>query len=227
MKAKLTVARMWQDTVKTKWSDSYADLLLYSQLHLCGPGEYIHLLKGAYSWFEVRNDFVEDMQGEWLLQLDTDHCFAPDTLERLLRLATRHNARVISGIYQYKHPPHNPVVGLWTPEGRVAPLLDWPRNLDVLEVGVTGAGCLLVHRSVFNRIRRELKEQPFSIRPGLSEDYSFCQRCRDLAIPVHLALNVECHHVIDTVLSIRDYTPPASPTVGVSGGRIVDTEGVT
>lgn len=222
MKAKLTVARMWQDTVKTKFLDSYTDLLLYSQIHLCQPGEYIHPLRGAYSWFEARNDFVEDMLGDWLLQLDTDHCFAPDTLERLLRLAARHDAKVISAIYQYKMPPHNPVVGVWTPEGRVAPLLDWPRDLDILEVGVVGAGCLLVHRDVFNKIRRDLREQPFSIRKGLSEDYSFCQRCRDLAIPVYLAPKVQCHHVIDTVLSLRDYTPPPSPTVGLAGGQIVE-----
>lgn len=221
MKAKLTVARMWQDTVKTKFLDSYANLLLYSQIHLCKPGEYIHPLKGEYSWFESRNDFVEDVLGDWLLQLDTDHCFAPDTLERLLRLASRHDAKVISAIYQYKKPPHNPVAGVWTPEGRVAPLLDWPRNLDVLEVGVVGAGCLLVHRSVFNRIRKELREQPFTIRKGLSEDYSFCQRCREIGVPVYLAPKVQCHHVIDNVLSIRNYTPPPSPTVGLAGGQIV------
>ncbi len=208
MRAKLTVARMWQDTVSTKFVDSLAEMLIYSQATLCNSGEFIYYDKGAYSWFEARNNIVENMKGDWLLQLDTDHMFAPDLLSRLLLLARRHDAQVLSGIYTYKHPPHAPVAGMWTPEGKVAPLVSWPEDTEVLQVGVIPGGNLLVHRDVFTRIAKELGQRPFDILPGLSEDYSFCKRCQQLNIPVYLAPNVECHHLITHPLWAEDYRPP-------------------
>lgn len=201
-----TVGRMWADNMPDKFVDSLTNLMSYSHRTLCGPDEYIHYDYAKCSWHELgRNNLVEGMRGDWLLQLDTDHVFSPDLLTRLLRLADRHGADVISGIYQTKYPPHEPVMGLWTPEGKLAPIVDWPRHAEVIPVGACGAGCLLVRRSVFTRIRTELNELPFSIHPGLSEDYSFCWRCARLGIPVYVAPNVEAHHIIRSALSVKDY----------------------
>jgi len=208
MRAKLTVARMWQDNVSTKFADSLAEMLIYSQATLCGLNEFIYYDKSPYSWFEARNGLVENMKGDWLLQLDTDHMFAPDLLARLLRLAERNDAKVIAGVYAYKHHPHAPVAGMWTAEAKVAPILSWPEDTEVLQVGVLPGGNLLVHRDVFKRIRKELGQQPFDIIPGLSEDYSFCKRCQQLGIPVYLAPQVECHHLITHPLWVSDYLPP-------------------
>lgn len=192
----------------SSFADSLVEMLQTTEKVLCGPEEMILYNKATISWHSgARNQIVEDAEGEWVFMVDTDHVFAPDLLLRLLELRKAHNAPVISGIYQYKHPPHGPVAGFWTGEKSLTPLLDWNRDLDVLEVGAVGAGCLLVDRKVFARIKRELGELPFDNIGGLSEDYSFCYRCKKLGIPVLLAPKVQCHHTIRTVLDLEDYRP--------------------
>lgn len=223
MKAIGTIGRMWSDVMYSSFSDSLLEMFQVSEKTLCGPDEMIFFDKASISWHEgARGQLVERMQGEWLLMVDTDHVFAPDMLIRLLALREKYKAPVISAIYQYKHPPHGPVAGLWTGDKSLAPLTDWDREQEVLEVGAVGAGALLVDRKVYGKIQRELGEAPFSITEGLSEDYSFCRRCRELKIPVYLATNVQCHHTIRTVLDLEDYTPPpGSKTTRTAGGAVL------
>lgn len=213
-----SASRMWCDTAYDKFIDSWTDMLLYSQRFLCGPNEYIHRLSAPVSWHSSsRNHLVEHMRGDWLYMADTDHAFTPDILERLLLIMESEKIDVVSGLYLSKHPPHSPVMGIWKPEGGVMPILDWRRDARIFPVGVVGAGCLLVRRSVFTRICTEFRCQPFDIIPGYSEDYSFCVRCQKLGIPVYVAPQVQCHHVIKTVLDADDYIPPAGATVIQAG----------
>jgi GT2 family glycosyltransferase len=157
--------------------------------------------------------------------LDTDHSFSPDLLMRLLAAKEKYNSRVISAIYQYKHPPHSPVANFWTENNKLMPLINWDREAEVIQVGSCGAGCMLIDRSVFDEIKLKLGEDPFQIRQGLSEDYSFCLRCKELNIDIDLALKIECHHVIRTPLSIQDYIPQEKDlrTVELSNGTIVES----
>jgi hypothetical protein len=224
MRALGTASRMWSDNMSSKFTDSLVNMLLYSQITMCQDEEYIHYEKAPFSWHEgARNNLVETMLGDWILMLDTDHVFAPDLLERLLRIRAKYKAPVVSGIYCYKFPPHAPVVNMWDADGRVAPLLDWDRKAEVLEVGCVGAGCLLIERSVFNRLSKAYPGVgPFTIIPGLSEDYSFCKRCHDQGIPITLAPQIESHHIITHVTSIKDYQPPVGlKSVTTSDGVIL------
>ena len=201
-----TVARMWGTQVPGKFTDSLAQMLVYSQRVLCKPGEFIHYPPSpSYSWHEgARGELVASAIGDWLLQLDTDHVFAPDLLERLLRLRAKYNTRVLSGLYFNKNYPHFPVANTWG-ESKVNQLMLWDPSQEVLEMGPVGGGCLLVDLDVFREISQKTKEAPFAIRPGLSEDYSFCLRCRECGIPVHLATNVESHHLRpESVIAKRD-----------------------
>ena len=208
----------------SSFTDSLVELIQFSEKNLCGKDEMILYNKANVSWHEMgRNQLVEEMEGDWLLQLDTDHVFAPDMLVRLLELKKKYDYPVISGCYMYKHPPHGPVAGIWQGDKSLSPILDWDRTQEVIPVGAVGAGALLVDRKVFAKIKRELGEAPFTITEGLSEDYSFCRRCRILGIPVGLAVNVQCHHTIRTVLDLEDYTPPADAKkvlVGADGAPV-------
>jgi len=195
-------------------------MMAYNNRYLCGPSEYIEEPDATVSWHEMgRNQLVEKSLGEWLLMLDTDHQFAPDILDRLLFYRKKYNLRVVSAIYQYKFPPHAPVMNLWGPNNECIPIMDWDRKEDILEVGTVGAGCLLVDRSVFQEIQEHFKTAPFSIIQGLSEDYSFCRRCKDLGITVNIAPKVQCHHVIDNVLSLDDYKSDLGEAYRVQGGK--------
>lgn len=216
---------MYSDVMYAQTADSIAELLQFSQIKLCKPDEMILFNKGAVSYHELgRNQLVEEAEGDWLLQLDTDHVFAPDLLVRMLDLQGRLNAPVVSAIYQFKHPPHSPVAGVWTSDKTLTPLLDWDRDADAVEVGAVGAGALLVKRSVFKRIKTELGEAPFQITEGLSEDYSFCRRCRKLGIPIILTPKIESHHLIRSVLSVEDYRPKGEmKEVKIQNGEVKGT----
>ena len=208
-----SVARMWADNVYTGFLDSLTNMLVYTERNV-GP---IHYTKATMSWHEMaRNQLVEQMLGDWILMLDTDHIFAPDLLERMLRIRKKYKAQVVSGIYCYKFPPHAPVVNMWTGKDeenmRLTPLVEWDRTAEAIEVGATGAGCLLIDRKLLKKIEHTYGG-PFSTLPGLSEDYSFCYRCHKLGVPIVLAPQIECHHIINTVLSINDYVPDPSTLV--------------
>lgn len=206
-----TIARMWADFVSTKFSDSLIELFQFSERKLCKENEHIKYLKAPFSYHELaRNYLVDKSEGAWTLFLDTDHTFAPDLLIRLKSISEKYKAPVVSGIYQYKFPPHAPVINLWSndesPGKKVVPILDWDREAgEIMEVGPVGAGCLYVENWVFKEMRKKFKQAPFEIIPGLSEDYSFCYRLKEMGIPVTLATNIECHHLITTALSIQDY----------------------
>ena len=208
-----TCGIMWSDMVSSQFMHSLNQMLLYSQQTLCGPDEYIHYIWAKASYHELgRSELVDNCEGDWLLSLDTDHQFQPDLLERLLHLKKREKSRVMSGIYCYKMPPYGPVANLWGDKGQVIPLGAWDPKLEVLQVGPVGAGCLLVDKDVFTQIKCELRQAPFHIIQGLSEDYSFCKRCRDLKIPIHLAMKVECHHLAPRhVIHVSDYVDQFRP----------------
>lgn len=208
-----TIGVAWADTVSTQFMHSLSQMLLFSQHELCGKHEYLHYVWGTASYHEImRNQLVDATQGPFLYQSDTDHQFGPDILARLLYYKKKIKAEVISGIYTYKFPPYQPVANVWGEKGQVIPLGAWHPDTEILEVGPVGGGCLLVETQVFNRIKHELHAPPFNIIQGLSEDYSFCKRCRDLNIKIHLAMKVEAHHLAPRhVTSVQDYVAQFAP----------------
>ncbi len=110
-----TIGRMYSDVMYAQTADSITELLQFSQMSLCKRDESILFNKATVSYHELgRNQLVEEAHGEWLLQVDTDHIFAPDLLTRMLSLQKKLDAPVVSAIYQFKHPPHSPVAGIWT-----------------------------------------------------------------------------------------------------------------
>lgn len=222
-----TVARQFSTAPAEYFLNDWEKLILYNSEHVCGPNEYIHYTKGTVSYHELgRAQCVEDMRGDWLFMLDTDHMFAPDILDRLLFLKKKHNCLVISGIYQYKFPPHAPVANVWQSpdpqDSRLNPILDWDRKAEIIPIGSVGAGVLLVDRKVFSAIQKDSGENPFGKINGLSEDYSFFYRLKKLGIVPYLAPKIQCHHVISVPLSVDDYSNLSlGKTVSTENGKII------
>lgn len=217
-----TVARMWQDNIESPFVDALAEMLVYSQAVVAGPNEYIYYDRATSSDHALnRNALSQNFQGDWLLQLDTDHAFAPDLLERLLHFKKKAGARVINGIYQFKYPPHAPVAHVWKNNADLKnmefePLIRWDPKDQVIECGPVGGGCMLIDRNVFEEIYRKTGQQPFDRLGGLSEDYSFFYRCRQLGIKTHLALTVQAHHLAPrSYLSVDDYLATTAGTIEV------------
>lgn len=175
---------------------------------------------------EVVKKFLEYGKADWIWLIDSDMTFAPDTLERLL---------------EHADPDHAPIVGglcfALNGDGDIVPTLyglvgDDPGHMDVtqfnewpvdamFQVVATGGACLLVHKSVFERMR----EFEHPNRPGkhgfndaypwfqetehdgrpVSEDITFCWRAGLMQIPVFVNTAVQLGHVKDRLLTAEAY----------------------
>ena len=142
----------------------------------------------------ARNELSRVMRGDWLFMLDTDMQFDPNIFHQLLTTATENNLEILSGIYCKRATPYQPCSFVIREDKMYhADVYKAPEQL--VRVDGVGAGCLLIKRNVFNRIREELKEEPFTVTYPYSEDLSFFLRVKKLNIPVYVAREVECGHL--------------------------------
>ncbi len=207
-----TVAYISSGMVPEPFCFSFAQLIAGCAEYLCQPGQYVHPDHSTEpGQSSARNELVKKMQGDWLLQLDSDHTFDPDLLVRMLTLFEGEKLDVLCGIYHYKQPPHNPVLYQYQ-NGKYNAILDWEHKdqIKLLPIGAAGGGCLLVRRSVFDRIKAEQGAMPFDpMPPYKTDDFSFFERCRLLGIQSYCAPQIECLHLGTTGYGSADYDPNA------------------
>jgi hypothetical protein len=127
-------------------------------------------------------------------------------------------------------------------DGKVGRVFEYPRN--TLMNGIfTGTGCMLIHRSVFEKMRDAKREDGRVMFPKpyewfhntqlgdlpVGEDITFCIRAAALNIPIHVHTGIKCGHekpfIVDEEMydsqraaGIRD-NELALPTYVVMAGR--------
>lgn len=166
--------------------------------------------------------FLDNEHAEWLWMLDSDATFAPTMLDSLLAVADPTD-RPIVGALAHKVRAANgddgqPVIDSHgSPEREIVPTMyrALPRGADghwigyqeietygkgLMEVDATGTHCLLVHRSVFEKIESDHPHRWFResvIGPGIlaGEDITFCLQARDHGFPVYVDTRLESGHV--------------------------------
>ncbi len=137
---------------------------------------------------------------DWLFFLDSDVIPPRDAILRLMA----HNKPIVSGVYCRRSVPEAiPVM--------MKPLGQWVTQIPsggLMEVATVGAGCLLIHRTVFERLppQRPTEGKTFfdwrvdclavkSKEECLSEDFTFCVHARKHGIPTFVDCGVRCRHV--------------------------------
>jgi len=154
----------------------------------------------------LRNDvvrtFLDHQPAEWLLMVDSDEQLSVEAFDKLIATAHATERPVVAGLYFGTLP--NPDGLLPTPvphlyrrfeDGLMMEALwDYPPD-SVIEVDGAGTGCLLVHRSVLEKIRETADPNEGTdwcwFRDGplqgawLGEDLYFCRRIRSLGFPIH------------------------------------------
>lgn len=183
----------------------------------------------------ARNDAVRDLLDghdgwDWFLSVDSDQTFPPDAVDRLIAAAD---------------PVERPIVGAlcfgqWLGSGKpvVFPTIYWwaqdeqgnkgalradryPVN-TVLPVGGTGAGFMLIHRTVLETMRDKYpgpwhwyQEIIIDGRP-VSEDMVFCLRAAAAGFPTHVHTGVKVGHTKETNIDEATFV-----TQETAGGRPV------
>lgn len=184
----------------------------------CGPGGLIESRNGAMKHFLDKTDH------DWLWMVDSDMGFAPDTVDRLVAAADPVERPVVGGLcfalqesapdgMQGFHTKPAPTLFTWgaKPSGEFGFVMQrtYPVN-TLVQVAGTGAACLLVHRSVAQKIREAEGEAWFdrvvySSGAKVSEDLSFCYRANTVGAPVHVHTGIRTTHHKEFWLSEMDF----------------------
>jgi hypothetical protein len=169
--------------------------------------------------------FLEYGKADWLWLVDSDMTFRPDTVERLLEFADPHEAPIVGGLcfgFDEKANIQPTLFGLVGDEDdpKVIRYHEWPPD-SMFQVAATGTACLLVHKSVFERMRDFVHPSRGGKRgfndafpwfqetehdgTPVSEDITFCWRAGQLGIPVYVNTGVQLGHIKDRELTMDVY----------------------
>lgn len=226
----VAIAYVHQDQVSYSWYHSMTQMLAYdaSNQARIWRGGYVAMRGGTDGLAEARNtairEFLADSAASWIFWVDTDMGFAADTLDRLFEAADPVERPIVGGLCFANREREKDDMGGWRTVA--APMiLDWvhdgeekgfdvrwdyPQN-TVVQCSGTGSACVLVHRSVYERILAQYGQQWYSRARNpstgqlIGEDLSFCVRVMALDIPVHVHTGVTTTHHKSMWLSAEDY----------------------
>ncbi len=165
---------------------------------------------------QIARAVVEEAESEWLFMIDSDMGFAPDTVERLVASADPIERPVVGGLafaqksdgasdffaLRYRCTPT--IYRMYESDTAVGfvPIFDYPRD-ELVEVEATGAACILIHRTVLEKLQAEHGNRwftPISVPKGeggfteFGEDMSFCLRVKAAGYPMHVNTGVKTTH---------------------------------
>ena len=148
---------------------------------------------------EVAKRFMR-LNSEWLLTLDTDMVFSVENFDALLASADPDFAPIVSGIYFVdERPPRAAAAN--TVDDSIKSISDWEDD-KLIHVEWCGAGFMLIHRSVFEKLGDEPYRQDIVAPSGalVGEDYSFCERARQAGFTIQVNPSVFVGHVKPRIL---------------------------
>jgi cephalosporin hydroxylase len=232
----VVLAYVVSNQVAYSWHRSMMGLVAFDAgLHgrLQKPGGYLAIKYGTGGLIEARNqavhEFLEDYTADWLFWLDTDMGFQPNALELLLEAADPTERPIVGGLCfaQREDEPDGmggwrtqptPTIYDWITVGdQSGYAVRWDYPIDtVTQVHATGSACVLIHRSVLEKIRDAFTDG--TIRPAwydrlpnpttqqlFSEDLSFCARAGALGFPVFVDTRVKTSHYKHQWVAEEDY----------------------
>jgi hypothetical protein len=245
----VAVAYVHSDEVFYSWHHSMTQLLAYdaSNEGRIWVGGYVAIRGGTDGLAHARNtaveEFLKDSTAGWLWWVDTDMGFLPDTVDRLIEVADPELRPIVGALCFANRESDNdgmggrratatPVVLDWKTidgESGFDVRWDYPRD-TVTRVDGVGMACVLIHRTVLERIRAEFGPNWYSRARNpttntlISEDLSFCVRASALEVPIHVHTGVPTTHAKRIWLAEEDYwrqravTP--APIVGEHGPEL-------
>lgn len=215
--AAVTVAYVHDTEVAHSWHRSLVDTLLADLGGNCRllRGGYIAIRYSTGGIVEARNRavkaFMENRDAEWLLWVDTDMGFTAEAMETLLAAADPKERPIVGALcFSSKETAPDGLGGYWTqprptvldwrvlPSGEAgfAARFEYERNA-VVRCDGTGSACILIHRSVFDRLGDDPYTPLRNPTTGelIGEDLSFCARAVQADIPIHVHTGVLTSHL--------------------------------
>lgn len=162
-------------------------------------------IKGSGLLSKLRNrvvaGFLDNTKSDWLLMIDTDEQLSVQTFDKLIQAAHDKERPVVSGLVFAAFDAHKnlypkPVPAIFAEsEAGFLPLYKYDKD-SIFEIEACGTGCLLIHRSVLEKMREAADPNQgnnwcwFWDGPingeWISEDLLFSRRIRQLGFPIHV-----------------------------------------
>lgn len=242
----VTFAFVHDDSPAYSWTHSKEQLLGHDLTgsQRVAAGGYIAMTCGTGGLIEARNGVVRaflESDCEWLFWIDTDMGFAPDTVDRLVAPADPVDRPIVAGLcFLSREDPvgdgmggrrssPRPTIFDWVDVGNgrhgFTSRLVYPVNA-LTRCSATGSACILIHRTVFEKIEAEYGATWYDRIPNpelghlISEDLSFCVRATGVGFPIHVHTGVRTTHLKQRYLCEADYwewldAPPATERTAV------------
>lgn len=178
------------------FAKSLLDLQRFEDKHPNNDYELVDISYSASLYIEEnRNNLVrmaQHMKADWLLQLDGDETFDPMLLRMIMRTANKETRPIIFGLYAnvgdldsdgngsvtlldmiYDEAPDGTYIGIVPPD-----------NMQPFRVAAAGAGVMLTHMSVFDKIEYPWFTVAYISPEGqdrqfMNEDICFCRVARE------------------------------------------------
>jgi hypothetical protein len=208
--------------VSSEWCLRFKDMQM-------PPGSQVFMSRGMP--IDVTRESMVDAalkQGfEWIFFLDSDVILPDKALEKLFS----HKQPLINGMYKAKKPGGF-FWAVWmrikSPDGKEAfsPISTWTGRL--IQCDVIGTGCMLVHRSVFEKIHEKFPGLPFflwtkdrnsslldklglpdTLMRDVSEDFFFCLLAKQAGFPMVVDTSVRCKHIATIAITEDTVTLPS------------------
>lgn len=170
----------------------------------------------------VVKTFLEQTKCEWLLMIDSDERLSMENWNKLLNAAHDKDRPIVSGLVFAAFFDDNqqlrpvPTIYRQDPETGLQPIDDYPEN-EIIEVDATGTGCLLIHRSVFERMQEATtanqgKDWAWFVEGAIDgtyfgEDLLFSKRLRSMGYKIHAHTGAVLPHHKDFWLTDKHHTP--------------------
>lgn len=168
------------------------------------------------------------LEADFILWLDSDMVFEPDTLQRLLDDYQQGKGDIISGLYFRRVAPFTPVLyekyEITGPNGAAI----WRETTkipdEIFEVGGCGFGCVLMPTDILFDVMGKYGN-PFDPIGGSGEDLSFCWRARNCGYKIVCDPSISCGHVSHQVIT-RQYYEAFTAHGGKHGSSNTDDRAV-
>ena len=160
--------------------------------------------------YESRNTLAKQAiatKADYIMWLDSDMTFAPDTMTRLQQ-HMEEGKDIVTGLYFRRRPPFTPVLfktleRIDEDSARHENFDDYPDN-GLFEIGGCGFGCVMTRVSVLEDVFLNY-HKCFDPVCSIGEDLAFCLRARELGYKIYCDSTIKCGHVGQLVVDESVY----------------------
>jgi len=139
-----------------------------------------------------RNNIAKDMEGDWLVFIDSDMTFAPDSVARLVKHLEDPEVDIVSAACFRKVPKYEPCFYWRYPDEKVKYYrkMDYPKD-RLFEVDAVGSAFVAIKKKVF----QTLPYPWYEYNTPLSEDLNFCRIAKQYGFRIWIDPTIKIGHL--------------------------------